>query len=164
MSPLGEDFISWLREQDIDPQSEDEECLHELLCDWRMTGDYECIKCEHVADHCRCSTAGHIHCTCTYDGEGLTPQIPGLTCDDYRGIGDLGDLLNYTHGQESGRPLRFGPVPAGVHLYLTLRCSTSRRRPTFARAATGFAQTRRDCRTWKYSHTSGRQVLTARVE
>ena len=49
----------------------------------------------------------------TVRGPRRTPQIPGLTCDDYHGIDDLGDLLNY--GSRAGEWTPSGPVPAGAH-------------------------------------------------
>lgn len=83
-----EDFEEWLEEARIDPLKEPH--LEELLDDWRETGEYEERKSERIADHCRCPDD---MCRCTYDGEGIEPEVPGLNCDYYDESMDF--LANY---------------------------------------------------------------------
>ena len=54
-------------------------------------------------DSCRCDG----ECSCTYDGEGLEPEIEGYNCDAYHSIDDLGELLNY--GTRAGEWTPSGP-------------------------------------------------------
>ena len=55
------DFVAWLCAQGIEPL--EEEYLDELLCDWRMTSEYQATKAVRIAESCRCDEEGRTKCT-----------------------------------------------------------------------------------------------------
>ena len=96
-----EDFHTWLLETGLPPDDQS-------LNDWRCSPEFQSKKLERIAADCRCDG----ECSCTYDGEGLEPEIEGYNCDAYHSIDDLGELLNY--GTRAGEWTPSGPVPPGV--------------------------------------------------
>ena len=92
-SYVREDFVAWLARQYIDPL--EEEHLDELLDDWRMTSEYETKKAERIVDERIAYGSNSDEEHCTYDGDGMTREISGVTCDDYQGLDTLEDRLNY---------------------------------------------------------------------
>ena len=83
-----EDFEEWLKSSSIDPLKEPH--LDDQVSVWRGTGEYEEKKMERITDHCRCQPN---ECRCTYDGEGVEPEVTGLNCDYYDESMDV--LANY---------------------------------------------------------------------
>ena len=63
----------------------------ESVGDWENSPEGEQWAAQRIADGCVCQA----RCTCTWRGIELQPILPGVTCDDYRGIDDLGELINY---------------------------------------------------------------------
>ena len=96
-----EDFHTWLLDTGLPPDDQS-------LNDWRCSPEFKSKKLERIAANCRCDG----ECSCTYDGEGLEPEIEGYNCDAYHSIDDLGELLNY--GTRAGEWTPSGPVPPGV--------------------------------------------------
>ena len=104
-----DDFVQWLRGQDIVPPFQHSD-LSARLHDWRSSPEYQHTKTARIAEQCTC--ADNLSCICTYDGESATVDIPGVTCDYYDGLNSLGDLLNY--GTRPGEWTPNGPVPEPV--------------------------------------------------
>ena len=67
-----EDFRDWL----LDPQQAGQPINGERITEWRASEAYERARLEYL-DGCMCEAA----CTCTYDGVGIAPDVPGVTCD-----------------------------------------------------------------------------------
>ena len=67
-----EDFRDWL----LDPQQAGQPINGERITEWRASEAYERARLEYL-DGCMCEGA----CTCTYDGVGIAPDVPGVTCD-----------------------------------------------------------------------------------
>ena len=67
-----EDFRDWL----LDPQQAGQPIDGERITEWRASEAYERARLEYM-DGCMCEGA----CTCTYDGVGIAPDVPGVTCD-----------------------------------------------------------------------------------
>ena len=67
-----EDFRDWL----LDPQQPGQPIDGERITEWRASEAYERARLEYL-DGCMCEGA----CTCTYDGVGIAPDVPGVTCD-----------------------------------------------------------------------------------
>ena len=67
-----EDFRDWL----LDPQQAGQPIDGERITQWRASEAYERARLEYM-DGCMCEGA----CTCTYDGVGIAPDVPGVTCD-----------------------------------------------------------------------------------
>ena len=90
------DFSSWLQRSGLEES-------YEALCDWRGSHAYEQVKLRFLADNCRCDGL----CSCIYDGEGLTQQLPGINCDDdetFVGPADLRDHAQLTLAWGGGQP------------------------------------------------------------
>ena len=66
------DFADWLQQMEVVPSQE-------TLEEWRISDAYERTKFERIMEGCMCEEA----CTCTYDGAGLSADMPGLTSDYY---------------------------------------------------------------------------------
>ena len=64
------DFCEWLLQKELLP---DEASLDE----WRDSDSYERTKRERIVEGCVCEGV----CMCTYDGEGISADVPGLNCD-----------------------------------------------------------------------------------
>ena len=91
---------------EIDPL--EEEHLDELLDDWRMTSEYETKKAKRIVDERIAYGSNSDEEHCTYDGDGMTREIGGVTCDDYQGLDTLEDRLNY--GSRAGEWTPSGPA------------------------------------------------------
>ena len=66
------DFYDWLLRVELPPDDES-------LGEWRDSDEYQRIKLERIAEGCVCDGV----CACTYDGEGMVPDVPGVNCDYY---------------------------------------------------------------------------------
>ena len=76
----------------------------ESVADWENSADGQQWAAECIADNCQCQR----RCVCMWRGMRPAPMISGITCDDYQGLDDLGELINYgwrshpEHWQPSG--------------------------------------------------------------
>lgn len=74
------DFEGWLLA--TEQLADDDDCVIDR---WRDSESYKRTKLERIAEACTCfeDPYGGKFCTCTYDGEGVAVDVPGMTCDYY---------------------------------------------------------------------------------
>ena len=67
----------------------------ESVGDWENSPEGQQWAAQRITEQCSCAS----RCTCTWRGNDLVDccavMIPGVTCDHYRSLNDLGNLLNY---------------------------------------------------------------------
>jgi hypothetical protein len=63
----------------------------ESVNDWENSPEGEQWCMQRIAARCRCSDC----CTCTWRGIEPSPMIAGVTCDDFRGMDSIAELINY---------------------------------------------------------------------
>lgn len=81
----------------------------ESVGDWENSPEGEQWCLQRIAEQCACSG----RCTCTWRGIEPNPMIPGVTCDDFRGMDSIAELINYGSQPEQWQPSGGDHMPEG---------------------------------------------------